>query len=207
MAVLAASGISSFALTVPILAVRGIFTACLTQPTTNLPRHRLEARRPAIIPSTRRRAPQSASKDGTHFPLRYRKPHGQARLRFSGGTHVGDSGSIGVSIAGWDGARLGVPGSSLTSSDPEVLAVHSDGTYEALQEGTAEVRITPYLLRNGETRPAGEALNQTVAVTKRPAISGSGGGSSAGAAIGIIAAIVAILGIGSQVLRQMGGRF
>ena len=76
---------------------------------------------------------------------------------------MGDSGSIGVSIAGWDGARLGVPGSSLTSSDPEVLAVHSDGTYEALQEGTAEVRITPYLLRNGETRPAGEALNQTVA--------------------------------------------
>lgn len=127
-----------------------------------------------------------------------------AAIRFSGGTHVGDSGSIGVSIAGWDGARLGVPGSSLTSSDPEVLAVHSDGTYEALQEGTAEVRITPYLLRNGETRPAGEALNQTVAVTKKPAISGSGGGSSAGAAIGIIAAIVAILGIGSQVLRQMG---
>lgn len=127
-----------------------------------------------------------------------------AAIRFSGGTHVGDSGSIGVSIAGWDGARLGVPGSSLTSSDPEVLAVHSDGTYEALQEGTAEVRITPYLRRNGETRPAGEALNQTVAVTKKPAISGSGGGSSAGAAIGIIAAIVAILGIGSQVLRQMG---
>ena len=126
-----------------------------------------------------------------------------AAIRFSGGTHVGDSGSIGVSIAGWDGARLGVPGSSLTSSDPEVLAVHSDGTYEALQEGTAEVRITPYLLRNGETRPAGEALNQTVAVTKKPAISGIGGGSSAGAAIGIIAAIVAILGIGSQVLRQM----
>lgn len=127
-----------------------------------------------------------------------------AAIRFSGGTHVVDSGSIGVSIAGWDGAWLGVPGSSLTSSDPEVLAVHSDGTYEVLQEGTAEVRITPYLLRNGETRPAGEALNQTVAVTKKPAISGSGGGSSAGAAIGIIAAIVAILGIGSQVLRQMG---
>ena len=82
--------------------------------------------------------------------------------------------------------------------------MHSDGTYEALQEGTAEVRITPYLLRNGETRAAGEALNQTVAVTKKPAISGSGGGSSAGAAIGIIAAIVAILGIGAQVLRQMG---
>ena len=80
MAVLAASGISSFALTVPILAVRDIFTACLTQPTTNLPRHRLEARRPAIIPSTRCRAPQSASKDGTHFPLRYRKPLWQARL-------------------------------------------------------------------------------------------------------------------------------
>ena len=73
--------------------------------------------------------------------------------------------------------------------------MHSDGTYEALQEGTAEVRITPYLLRNGETRPAGEALNQTVAAVA---------GSSAGAAIGIIAAIVAILGIGSQVLRQMG---
>lgn len=127
-----------------------------------------------------------------------------AAIGFSGGTHVGDSGSIGVSIAGWDGARLGVPGSSLTSSDPEVLAVHSDGTYEALQEGTAEVLITPYLPRNGETRPAGEALNQTVAVTKKPAISGIGGGSSAGAAIGIIAAIVAILGIGSQVLRQMG---
>lgn len=86
-----------------------------------------------------------------------------AAIGFSGGTHVGDSGSIGVSIAGWDGARLGVPGSSLTSSDPEVLAVHSDGTYEALQEGTAEVLITPYLPRNGETRPAGEALNQTVA--------------------------------------------
>ncbi len=30
-----------------------------------------------------------------------------AAIRFSGGTHVGDSSSIGVSIAGWDGARLG----------------------------------------------------------------------------------------------------
>lgn len=82
--------------------------------------------------------------------------------------------------------------------------MHSDGTYEALQEGAADVRITLYLLRNGETRPAGEALNQTVEVTKKPAIGGISGGSSAGAAIGIIAAIVAILGIESQVLRQMG---
>lgn len=33
-----------------------------------------------------------------------------AAIRFSGGTHVGDSGSIGLSIAGWDGARLGGAG-------------------------------------------------------------------------------------------------
>lgn len=127
-----------------------------------------------------------------------------ADIRFTGGTHVGDAGKISVSIAGWNGARLAIPGAMVSSSAPEVLAVHPDGTYEALQQGTAEVSITPYLLRGGETRPAGEATSQTVKVTKKPAISGVTGGSSAGAAIGIIAAIVAVLGIGAQVLRQMG---
>ena len=144
--------------------------------------------------------------EGRHaFPIAVpESAFSRADIRFTGGTHVGDSGSIGLSISGWGGARLAVPGASVSSSNPEVLAVHPDGTYEALQEGTAELSITPFLMRNGKTRPSGEAISQTVKVSKKPAIGGAAGGSSAGAAIGIIAVIVAVLGIGTQVLRYMG---
>lgn len=107
MAVLAASGISSFALTVPILTVRGIFTACLTQPTTILPRHRLAARRPANY-SEHAVSGAPERLEGRHaFPIAVPEAAlASAAIRFSGGTHVGDSGSI----AGWDGARLGGAG-------------------------------------------------------------------------------------------------
>ena len=126
-------------------------------------------------------------------------------LMTTGGTSLGSQGSLGLSIDGFWGAKLGVPGASPSSSDPEVLKVNEDGTYEAKSEGTATVTFNTYVVRNGQPQLSDNHVTKTVKVTKE-SLGGevSSGGTNIGAIVGILAGVLALIGVAAQVARQLG---
>lgn len=128
-----------------------------------------------------------------------------AELFFSDGTVPSASGSFGLRIDGFNGARLGVPVASPSSSDPEVLEVNKDGTYTAKSEGTATVTLNTYVLRNGQPQLSDNHVTKTVKVTKE-SLGGevSSGGTNIGAIVGILAGVLALIGVAAQVARQLG---
>lgn len=128
-----------------------------------------------------------------------------AELVTSGGTSVGSTGSLGLSTEGFWGAKLGVPVASPSSSDPEVLKVNEDGTYEAKSEGTATVTFNTYELRNGQPQVLDNHVTKTVKVTKK-SLGGdlSSGGMNAGTIVAIISGVLALIGVAAQVARQLG---
>ena len=128
-----------------------------------------------------------------------------AELVSSGGTSVGSTGSVGLSTEGFWGAKLGVPVASPSSSDPEVLEVNEDGTYEAKSEGTATVTFTTYELVNGQPQVSDNHVTKTVKVTKK-SVGGdlSSGGMNAGTIVAIISGVLALIGVAAQVARQLG---
>ncbi|WP_411709554.1 CAP domain-containing protein [Corynebacterium sp. LaCa116] len=128
-----------------------------------------------------------------------------AELFFSGGSTPGAKGSIGLRIEGFNGARLGIPAASPSSSDPDILQVNDDGTYEAKSEGTATITLDTYELRNGQPTLSGNTVTKQVTVKKKSVIGDlSSGGTDVGAIMGIITAVLALLGVASQVSRQFG---
>ena len=128
-----------------------------------------------------------------------------AELVTSGGMSVGSSGSLGLSTEGFWGAKLGVPVASPSSSDPEVLDVNEDGTYEAKSEGTATITFNTYELRNGQPQVSDNQVTKTVTVRKN-SLGGklSSGGMNAGTIVGIISGVLALIGVATQVARQLG---
>lgn len=128
-----------------------------------------------------------------------------AKLMTTGGTSVGSQGSLGLSIEGFRGAKLGVPVAAPSSSDPEVLEVNEDGTYTAKSEGTAAVTFNTYVLRNGQAKVSDNQVTKTVNVTKK-SLGGdlSSGGTNIGATVGILAGVLALIGVAAQVARQLG---
>lgn len=128
-----------------------------------------------------------------------------AELMTTGGTSVGSQGSLGLSIDGFWGAKLGVPVASPSSSDPEVLEVNEDGTYTAKSEGTATVTFNTYALHNGQPQLLANQVTKTVNVTKK-SLGGdfSSGGTNIGAIVGILAGVLALIGVAAQVARQLG---
>ena len=128
-----------------------------------------------------------------------------AELVTSGGVSVGSTGSLGLSTEGFWGAKLGVPVASPSSSDPEVLKVNEDGTYEAKSEGTATVTFNTYELRNGQPQVSDNHVTKTVKVTKK-SLGGdlSSGGMNAGTIVAIISGVLALIGVAAQVARQLG---
>ncbi|ACP32531.1 hypothetical protein [Corynebacterium aurimucosum] len=128
-----------------------------------------------------------------------------AELMTTGGTSVGSEGRLGLTIDGIQGAKLGVPVASPSSSDPEVLEVNEDGTYTAKSEGTATVTFNTYALHNGQPRLSANQVTKTVKVTKKSLLgSSSSGGSEVGTIVGIIAGLLALIGVAAQVARQFG---
>ncbi|MCG7275947.1 hypothetical protein [Corynebacterium singulare] len=123
----------------------------------------------------------------------------------TGGTSVGSTGSLGLSIDGFWGAKLGIPAASPSSSDPEVLDVNEDGTYEAKSEGTATITLNTYELRNGQPQVSDNQVTKTVTVRKK-SLGGdlSSGGMDAGTIVGIISGVLALIGVATQVARQLG---
>ena len=128
-----------------------------------------------------------------------------AELVTTNGTSVGSTGSLGLSTEGFSGAKLGVPVASPSSSDPEVLKVNEDGTYEAKSEGTATVTFNTYELRNGQPQISDNHVTKTVKVTKK-SLGGdlSSGGMNAGTIVAIISGVLALIGVAAQVARQLG---
>ncbi len=128
-----------------------------------------------------------------------------AELMTTGGTSVGSQGSLGLSIDGFWGAKLGVPVASPSSSDPEVLKVNEDGTYEAKSEGTVTVTFNTYVVRNGQPQLSDNQVTKIVQVTKKSLAGNlSSGGADAGTIVGIIAGVLALIGVAAQVARQLG---
>ncbi|TRX38193.1 hypothetical protein [Corynebacterium guaraldiae] len=129
----------------------------------------------------------------------------RAELMTTGGTSVGSQGSLGLRIDGFFGAKLGVPVAAPSSSDPEVLEVNEDGTYTAKSEGTATVTFNTYVLRNGQAKVSDNQITKTVKVTKK-SLGGdlSSGGTNIGAIVGILAGVLALIGVAAQVARQLG---
>ena len=123
----------------------------------------------------------------------------------TGGTSVGSQGSLGLRIDGFWGAKLGVPVAAPSSSAPEVLEVNEDGTYTAKSEGTATVTFNTYVLRNGQAKVSDNQITKTVKVTKK-SLGGdlSSGGTNIGAIVGILAGVLALIGVAAQVARQLG---
>ena len=128
-----------------------------------------------------------------------------AELFFTGGTAPGASGGLGLRIEGYKGALLGIPAASPSSSDPEVLDVNEDGTYEAKSEGTATITLNTYELRNGQPQVSDNQVTKTVTVRKK-SLGGdlSSGGMDAGTIVGIISGVLALIGVATQVARQLG---
>ena len=94
---------------------------------------------------------------------------------------------------------------SPSSSDPEVLEVNKDGTYKAKSEGTATVTLNTYVLRNGQPQLSDNYVTKTVKVTKEsPGGEVSFGGTNIGAIVGILAGVLALIGVAAQVARQLG---
>lgn len=123
----------------------------------------------------------------------------RAELITSGGTNLGSTGSLGLA---W-GGEVGIPVASPSSSDPEVFEVNSDGTYEAKSEGTATVTLKTFDMVNGQPQLSGTEVSKTVKVTKK-SLGGSSSGSDIGTIVGIISAVLALIGVASQVVRQFG---
>ncbi len=128
-----------------------------------------------------------------------------AELVTTNGTSVGSTGSLGLSIEGFWGTKLGVPVASPSSSDPEVLKVNEDGTYEAKSEGTVTVTFNTYVVRNGQPQLSDNQVTKIVQVTKE-SLGGevSSGGTNIGAIVGILAGVLALIGVAAQVARQLG---
>lgn len=128
-----------------------------------------------------------------------------AELVSSGGMSVGSTGSLGLSTEGFWGAKLGVPVASPSSSDPEVLKVNEDGTYEAKSEGTATVTFNTFELRNGQPQVSDNQVTKTVTVRKK-SLGGdlSSGGMNAGTIVAIVSGVLALIGVAAQVARQLG---
>ena len=101
------------------------------------------------------------------------------------------------------GGQVGIPVASPSSSDPEVFEVNSDGTYEAKSEGTATVTLKTFDMVNGQPQLSGTEVSKTVKVTKK-SFGGSSSGSDIGTIVGIISAVLALIGVASQVVRQFG---
>ena len=124
---------------------------------------------------------------------------------FTGGTAPGASGGLGLRIEGYKGALLGIPAASPSSSDPEVLDVNEDGTYEAKSEGTATIALNTYELRNGQPQVSDNQVTKTVTVRKKSLGEDlSSGGMDAGTIVGIISGVLALIGVATQVARQLG---
>ncbi|MGV0369257.1 hypothetical protein ACUY29_10805 [Corynebacterium aurimucosum] len=150
---------------------------------------------------------QPARISGRHaFPIAVPESTvGKAELMTTGGTSVGSQGSLGLSIDGFRGAKLGVPVASPSSSDPEVLEVNEDGTYKAKSEGTATITFNTYVLRNGQPQLSNNQVTKTVKMTKKYLLgSSSTGGTDVGTIVGIIAGLLALIGVAAQVARQLG---
>ena len=100
---------------------------------------------------------------------------------------------------------MGIPAASPSSSDPDILQVNDDGTYEAKSEGTATITLDTYELRNGQPTLSGNTVTKQVTVKKKSVVGDlSSGGTDVGAIMGIITAVLALLGVASQVARQFG---
>lgn len=134
----------------------------------------------------------------------------QARLSSRGGTSVGDTGQF-QAVLNDNSGVIALPGSYGTSN-PTVLNVESNGSYEALAPGKAQVRFAGLTLNNEKLGTPAQSLAKDVLVKKvsapvqNPSTDGqsSSTGSQVGMIVGIIAAILALFGVGAQVLRQVG---
>lgn len=136
--------------------------------------------------------PAATLSDGRYaFPMTFKEDAiSRAELQ-TGTTYLNESGQLQVTIPGFRNPAA-LPG-RYSSSNPSVFDVKPNGSFTAVAEGNATAQFTPLRLVNGQVVNSSQTITRDVTVAKRPA--GPSEGSSAGPAVGIIAAVLALFGL------------